>query len=115
MAYGVTSTGFKAKRYEEIFADIKQRFSTDLDIDIDRFPKTVEKLITNIIALPIAQSWSNTQTLQSMFDLDKAEGVWLDNLASFFGITRSAGSYSRGFEYITVDAVTSILEGEEFL
>ena len=114
MAYGVTSTGFKAKRYEEIFADIKQRFSTDLDIDIDRFPKTVEKLITNIIALPIAQSWSNTQTLQSMFDLDKAEGVWLDNLASFFGITRSAGSYSRGFEYITVDAVTSILEGEEF-
>tara|TARA_R100000541_G_C1897352_1_gene83998 strand:+ start:47579 stop:49036 length:1458 start_codon:yes stop_codon:yes gene_type:complete len=114
MAYGVTPTGFKAKRYEEIFAEIKQRFETDLGIDIDRYPDTVEKLITNLITLPIAQSWSNTQTLQTMFDLDKAEGIWLDNLASFFGITRSAGSYSRGFEYITVDSVTSILEGEEF-
>lgn len=114
MAYGVTSTGFKAKRYEEIFADIKQRFSTDLGIDIDRYPETVEKLITNIITLPIAQSWSNTQTLQSMFDLDKAEGVWLDNLASFFGITRSTGSYSRGFEHITVSSPISIVPNEIF-
>lgn len=114
MAYGVTSTGFKAKRYEDIYNDVKARFVTDLGIDIDRFPDTVEKLITNIITLPLAQSWGNTQTLQSMFDLDKAEGVWLENLASFFGITRSTGSYSRGFEHITVSSPLSVMADEVF-
>lgn len=112
--YGVTSTGFKAKRYEEIFADIKTRFKTDLGIDLDRNPDMVSKIITNIITLPIAQSWSNTQTLQSMFDVDKAEGVWLDNLASFYGITRSVGSYPRGRESITVTSPVTIVAEEQF-
>lgn len=114
MAYGVTSTGFKAKRYEEIFDDMKTRFKTDLGIDLDRNPDMVAKVISNIITLPIAQSWSNTQTLQSMFDVDKAEGVWLDNLASFYGITRSTGSYARGRESITVSSPLTILADEEF-
>lgn len=114
MAYGVTSTGFKAKRYEEIFDDIKTRFKTDLGIDLDRNPDMIAKVISNIITLPIAQSWSNTQTLQSMFDVDKAEGVWLDNLASFYGITRSLGSYARGRESITVSAPLIILPEETF-
>lgn len=112
--YGVTSTGFKAKRYEEIFADIKARFKTDLGIDLDRNPDMVAKVITNIITLPIAQSWSNTQTLQSMFDVDKAELVWLDNLGSFYGLTRSSGSYSRGRETIVVSAPITIVKNEEF-
>lgn len=114
MAYGVTSTGFKAKRYEEIFDDIKARFKTDLGIDLDRNPDMIAKVVSNIITLPIAQSWSNTQTLQSMFDVDKAEGVWLDNLASFYGITRSIGSYPRGRESITVSSPLTILADEEF-
>lgn len=112
--YGVTSSGFKAKRYEEIFSDIKTRFKTELGIDLDRNPDMVAKVISNIITLPIAQSWSNTQSLQSMFDLDKAEGRWLDNLASFYGITRSEGSYPRGRQTITVSAPTTVLSNEQF-
>ena len=114
MTYGVTSTGFKAKRYEDIFEDIKTRFKTDLGIDLDRNPDMVAKFISNIIALPIAQSWSNTQTLQSMFDVDKAEGVWLENLASFYGITRSSGSYSRGRQSVTASSFVTIPAGETF-
>lgn len=114
MAYGVTSTGFKAKRYEEIFDDIKTRFRTDLGIDLDRNPDMIAKVISNIITLPIAQSWSNTQTLQSMFDVDKAEGIWLDNLASFYGITRSLGSYARGRLTITAYPPVTIMPEEKF-
>lgn len=112
--YGVTEVGFKAKRYEDIFSDIKTRFKTDLNIDLDRDPDMVSKLITNILTLPIVQSWSNTQTLQSMFDVDKATGVWLDNLASFHGITRSAGSYPRGRITINVSSPLTIPANQEF-
>lgn len=111
MAFGVTDAGFKAKKFDDIKTEVAASLKTELGIDINSLPDSVAEVITNIYILPLAQAEANTQSLQSMFDIDKATGIWLDNLVALRGLQRSKGTYPFGNVYITASAPVTIVAG----
>ncbi|ASU03362.1 hypothetical protein [Pseudoalteromonas phage J2-1] len=111
MAFGVTDAGFKAKKFDDIKTEVAANLKTELGIDITSLPDSVAEVITNIYILPLSQAWANTQSLQNMFDIDKATGVWLDNLVALRGVQRSNGTYPFGDIYVTASAPVNILAG----
>ncbi len=114
MAFGVTDAGFKAKKFDDIKTEVAASLKTELGIDITSLPDSVAEVITNIYILPVSQAWTNTQSLQSMFDIDKATGIWLDNLVALRGIQRSKGTYPFGNIYVTVSSPVNILAGSSW-
>lgn len=114
MTYGVTSTGFKAKRFADIVTEIGEALKTELGIDIDSDPDSVAKILTNIYSLPLADEWAATQALQSMFDIDKAEGKHLDDLVGYVGLRRLQSAASFGNEYVTSSQVVTVPSGSIF-
>ena len=114
MTYGVTPTGFKAKKFADIVTDVGSSLLTELGIDIDSDPDSVAKVITNIFSLALADEWNLPQSLQSMFDIDKAEGKHLDDLVGYVGLSRLKAAASNGNQYITGNQELSIPFGSEF-
>ena len=114
MTYGVTSAGFKAKRFTDIVTEIGEALKTELGIDIDSDPDSVAKILTNIYSLPLADEWAATQALQSMFDIDKSEGKHLDDLVGYVGIRRLQSASSFGSEYITASQAVTVPSGSTF-
>ena len=103
MAFGVTSEGFKAKKYSDILSELSTSLKTELGIDIDANPDSVAKVLTNIISLALAEEWALPQALQSMFDIDKAEGKHLDDLVGYISLSRLKAAPSNGNVYITAN------------
>lgn len=114
MAFGVTPEGFKAKRFEDILAEISANLKTELNIDIDANPDSISKVLTNIYTLALAEEWALPQALQSMFDIDKAEGKHLDNLVGIQKLTRLPAVASFGDEYVTASQETTVPTGSTF-
>lgn len=108
MAFGVTSEGFKAKKFEDIIAEIAVSLKTQLGIDIDANPDSIAKVITNIYSLALAEEWALPQGLQSMFDIGKSEGKHLDDLVGYIGLTRLSAASSFGDIYLTSTQATTI-------
>lgn len=114
MTFGITPEGFKSKKFSDIVQEIGDSLRNDLGIDIDSDPDSVAKIITNIYALSLAEEWALPQALQSMFDIDKAEGVFLDNLVALAGITRTPALSSNGSQYTTADRELILSVGSIF-
>lgn len=114
MAFGVTSEGFKAKKYSDILSDLSTNLKTELGIDIDAAPDSVAKIITNIFSLALAEEWALPQALQSMFDISKAEGKHLDDLVGYVGISRLKATASSGNVYITTSEEVTMPSGSIF-
>lgn len=114
MAFGITPEGFKAKRFTDIVQEIGDSLRTDLGIDIDSDPDSVAKIITNIYALSLSEEWALSQSLQSMFDIDKAEDVFLDNLVALAGIVRTPATSSTGNQYTTASKELILSSGSVF-
>lgn len=103
MAFGVTPEGFKAKHLTDIMSELATSLNNELGIDINSSPDSVAKILTNIYALALSEEWALPQALQSMFDIDKAEGKHLDDLVGYQGIRRLSASPTTGNIYITAD------------
>lgn len=90
--YGLTSTGFIAKRQptisDEIFSDLSDAFG-----NIDQSPQSVFGQLTGIISTREATIWELIQDLFLNNSL-QAEGVALDNVVSFIGLQRLAATAS---------------------
>lgn len=103
MTFGVTSEGFKAKKFADIIAELSESLNTELGVDIDSDPDSIAKVITNIYALALADEWALPQALQSMFDIDKAEGKHLDDLVGYIGLSRLSAAKTTGKQYISAN------------
>lgn len=114
MTFGVTPEGFKAKKFTDIVTEIGEALKTELGIDIDSDPDSIAKILTNIYSLPLADEWAATQSLQSMFDIDKSEGKHLDDLVGYVGLRRLQAAASSGNEYITAAQSVAIPSGSTF-
>ena len=114
MAFGVTSEGFKAKKYADIIEEVGESLLTELNIDINSDPDSVAKILTSIFTLALADEWALPQALQSMFDIDKSEGKHLDDLVGYVGLSRLSSAASSGYEYITSTQEISIPSGTNF-
>jgi hypothetical protein len=114
MTFGVTPTGFKAKRYSDILAELGDSFKNELGIDIDSNPDSIAKVLTNIMSLSLAEQWALPQAVQSMLDINKSEGAHLENLVGYVGLTRLEEAFSNGFCFIKANKEMTIPKGNTF-
>ncbi len=108
MTFGLTDSGFKAKKFTDLLADSAVGLKRELGIDIDTNPDAIAKVITNIFDLALAEPWAAVEGMQSMFDIDSAEGKHLDDLVGYIRMERLPAKAAFGDAYIGVN--TSILQ-----
>ncbi len=112
MTHGLTDSGFKAKKFVDLLADSAVGLKRELGIDIDTNPNAIAKVITNIFSLALSEPWAAIEDMQSMFDIDSAEGKHLDDLVGYVRMERIPAKAAAGNLYLTLD-VASLLVPKE--
>jgi uncharacterized phage protein gp47/JayE len=87
MSFGVTTSGFNLKRFE----DIKSSIITDLQSSfgqIDTDADSVFGQIIGVVSRHLAEIWEQSENVYNAMYPSFAEGVNLDNSTSLVGITR---------------------------
>lgn len=97
--YGLTATGFVAKRAADVKDSLRAKWQEELataglptDIDFDR--DTVAGLWTAASAVELGEVWAAMQSVHDGYDPGSAVGVPLDNIGSLRVIPRIAATYS---------------------
>jgi len=93
MSFGLSSSGFDKKRYEDIEAELQDAFRA-IDPEINLAPDGLSAHIIAAFALSLAEAWDVLQALYSSQLSDAAEGVNLDGVAAFTGVNRLGASKS---------------------
>lgn len=92
--YGVTPTGFVAKRLDQILDDMHTRLSAAWGVNTRQNPNTlINHLLTNN-ADAIAELWEVLQAVYHSHYVNSAEGLSLDNAVQYAGVTRNAAAAS---------------------
>jgi uncharacterized phage protein gp47/JayE len=90
----LTSTGIQIRRAPEVITDIEVSERENIDPNISTEDDEVLGQLNSIIGFEIASQEALAAAVYDAFNVDKAEGVSLDNLAALIGITRIAASSS---------------------
>lgn len=85
--FGLTPDGFRAKRLEDIKADIEQRLK-DTFGTIDVSPESVTGQLIGIFSKLHADLWEQAENIYNAQHPSEAEGVNLDYIGEFNGLTR---------------------------
>jgi uncharacterized phage protein gp47/JayE len=96
MSFGVLSTGFTLKTYNDIINDLetkaKEVFGSDIDLsDHSRLKKYIQ-----VVALELDTAWQLLEDAYYSGYLDYATGQSLDNVVALIGITRKAALKATG-------------------
>lgn len=86
--YGMSETGFRLKRLQEIKEEIEVALRTEFGTSINLLPESVFGQIVATFADREASLWEHVQAVYSSRDPNQAEGLSLDRVASMVGITR---------------------------
>lgn len=87
MSYGLTSTGFRAKTFENIFEDLKTRLEAQFG-EIDTDPDSTLMQLTTTFAYELASTWEALKYVNDSMYPDSAFGLSLDYICSYIGIKR---------------------------
>jgi len=105
---GLTSTGFEAKRFNDILEAIKTRLRSTFGSGIDTNEDEIVMQIVNPVALEIEESWQGSKLLYDAMNPAAAEGPALDNVGAITATKRLEGSKSTvlvnatGNEFATI-------------
>lgn len=91
MAYGLDENGFTRKRLQDIRSDINEEFISVFG-DVDVSDESVLGQIAGVLAEPLAELWELMELIYLSQAPASADGVQLDNVASYLGITRLAAT-----------------------
>lgn len=109
--YGLTSTGFVRKTYEQIIADMRAfmrgRISPKLVLDAT----TPEGNIVEITADELDSAWEAAEAATGALDPDNAAGALLVGLCKLSGIYRNAATAGTVSVNLTFTAATTIAAG----
>lgn len=94
MPYGITSTGFSAKRLADIQAEIEDAFRSAFGVGINLDPLSPLGQMVGIVAERESLIWELAEDVYNSQYPDTASGASLDNVASISNITRLAATYS---------------------
>lgn len=103
MTFGLTPQGFNAKRLADLKQDLENAFIAEFG-DINLAPQSVFGQIIGTVAKPFADVWENSQDIYFSQYPNSAEGVALDNVVQYNGMTRAAAQRT---------AVTVVASGNE--
>lgn len=101
MAFGLTTTGFNPKRFEDVVASLQTRARATFGEDLNVNPDSVMGQLISTIAFEISGIWELGEAVNNGFNPLMAEGQQLDDLAASVGISRlGATSTDVLVEYI---------------
>jgi uncharacterized phage protein gp47/JayE len=113
MSYGVLTTGFSLKRFEDIKLEIeyelREKFG-EIDTDAD----SVFGQINGVYSRHLAELWEQAENIYNSMYPSTAEGVSLDNAASFVGVKRLAATPSTVVIQLLGDESTLVLQTTAF-
>lgn len=114
--YGLTSTGFLAKSFEDIVNDLKTDIKNEFGVDLDSTPDNKFKVLVNILSTPLAENWASVTAMQSMMDIDQAGDIFLDYLCASKLIYRQDGVRSTGIVTLGLEPTSELTlpQGSEF-
>jgi uncharacterized phage protein gp47/JayE len=103
-----TSKGLRAKRFSDILPELQEELVNRLGISLDTTPDTTLGILLSIFASEVSTQESLNQAMADNFDIDKAEGVYLDSLVALSSLNRLGESFSTGsvFFKVTVDGTS---------
>lgn len=110
--YGVTTTGFVARRMADILAESRAQYEADTGLDIDWDRDLFLGTITANNAARAAAAWEVLAEVASMLDPNNATGIHLDNVGALRGTSRNGSTYSRATVTLAGTASTIILAGK---
>lgn len=94
MAFGIQSTGFVAKRLDDIKSEIEQELRDALGNSINLLPESVLGQIVGIVSEREALLWELAEDVYNSQYPDTAFNAQLDLVCSIVGITRKAATKS---------------------
>ena len=97
----ITEQGYEIKRFADIVSEINADQISNLAADLNTSPETVLGVITNIFATSISSQEELNQAVSDNFNIDKAEGKYLDDLVALIGVSRLEESPSNGTLEVT--------------
>lgn len=107
----LTETGLTIKRVPEIETDLLNNERQNIDANISAEDNDVLGQLNSIVATAIAETYELAEAVYDSFNVDKAEGIHLDNLAALTGLRRIEGTKSAGIQRLVGDPETTIPEG----
>ncbi len=110
----LTATGLIIKRVPEIETDLLNNERQNIDANISAEDNEVAGQLNSVNATSIGEVWELLQFLYDIFNLDKAEGIHLDNLATLNGLKRIDGTKSLGIQRIVAEPNTIVPQGTVF-
>ena len=108
MAYGLTATGFVAKTYEVIKAEIEAELRDEFGSSIPLGENEILGQIVRVFAEREAALWELAEDAAGSQDPDAATGAQLDALCALTGTTRDAATKSTVTAWLTGTPTTNV-------
>lgn len=92
----VSSTGFKRRRFSDIFASMDVKAREEFGADINTGEKTPLGIMLRLMAWSLGEAWQEIEDVYHSTDITSAEGNRLLRLAASKGITPYEEEYATG-------------------
>ena len=109
--WGVTDTGFKLKRLEDIKLEIEDDFRVSFGQTVDLSSDNPLGQIIAIVSARRADDWLAMQAVYNSFFASLASGISLDRVNQIRGVARRLESFSIGFVTFTGTPDVQVLQG----
>lgn len=108
MAYGITSTGFVRKTFDQIKSDLETRWKDELGQDQDLSEDSPNAILIGLMSEMADEAWQVAEDTYNSLNRNTAEGVPLENAMSLVGIEKKDQSASTANVSFRGDNVTLI-------
>ena len=112
--YGITSTGFVQKTFDDIQADLQASLRATFGAGINLEPQSVFGQLVGLFADRLSEVWELAEAVYNSQYPDSATGSSLDNLAGLTGTQRAPAKYSTVDVNLTGTANTVVPGGTTF-
>lgn len=109
--FGVTLTGFRLKRFEDLLLEIEERFRGKFGANVELAADDPLGMIGSIVSDLRASDWLVMQAVYNSFHANLAKGISLDRVGQLNLIVRREAIYSTGFLTFAGTPEVSIPQG----
>jgi len=111
MTFGLTALGFVRKTYADIVSDMEARAKALFGEDINLTERSPIGLWIRLNAWEISLAWEQAEAVYNAGYKDTAEGVALNHVGKYIGISRKQAAKATGQVTVTGDSGTEIPAG----
>ncbi|MFE0394760.1 baseplate J/gp47 family protein [Paenibacillus lactis] len=94
-------TGFKRERFEDVFASMEEKARETFGETVNTSARSPLGIILRIVAWVLARLWQDAEDIYNSAYVNTAEGVSLDRLGPYVGVSRILDQYATGHVVLT--------------